>query len=149
MHVDADYTTLDKLVVDLARKVLAGRACEKDWDKHRAWNNEKVRKEMGISTIKRTVEKRKVDWLKTIVCNRDDNVMLRAALTGNLALDTMGTTEITPWMTEMAEILTKLYCRTRWFLPHTKKCRHHNMDWIWDETDIFQTRTESLLETKD
>ncbi len=109
-----------------------------------------MRKEMGISTVKSIVEKRKVDWLKNIIRKCNDNVMLRAALTGDLALDPMGNTKITPWMAEMAEILTKLYCRNGLVSNiHEKNVSTQSMDWVWNETDIFQTRTETLLEAKD
>ncbi len=66
---------------------------------------------MGIHTIKSIIEKRKLKWLFKSITEPEDNVMLRAALTGHMELDINNTTIITPWMEEMAGIITKLYVR--------------------------------------
>ena len=46
-------------------------------------------------------EHRKVKWLFNIINNPDDNVMLRAAVSGTMNVDTKHETLITPWIEEM------------------------------------------------
>ena len=52
----------------------------------------------GFYTIHSIIQSRKLKWIKSIIQNPEDNVQLRATLTGELDIDPEGgATLITPW----------------------------------------------------
>ncbi len=81
---------IDKEEMRLARKVLAGRACGKSEEggTYKAWTYARVRNVMNIATIGSELARRRVEWFNTMLASPDDNIMLRAALSGALGMET-------------------------------------------------------------
>ena len=73
--------------------------------------------------------------------------MLRAALTGKMELDNNDQTLITPWIAEIAILITKLDHRSNTNIHvHLKIYEHKGMQWIWNCQDILKLDETLLLE---
>jgi hypothetical protein len=144
-----ELMTIDKEIIRLARKVLAGRACEKSNEgrTNKAWTNERVRKEMRIATIGSELARRRVKWFKTMLANPDDNVMLRAALSGELLMEEGKdiSTSITPWMEQLMEDLTTLNYRENKGADFAKAITESNgTSFVWGMKEIVTWNENAL-----
>jgi len=142
---DTEYQTIEKVRMQLLRKMLGKLITKKNGDKWSTISNNEIRKNMELPTIKSIVEKRKLKWLKDIIQSPDDNIMLRAALTGDLELDTNNLTNFTPWIEEMTMIITKAAHRNNSDLNVAEKIRGEgNVNWIWTEGRILYLNEKML-----
>lgn len=77
-----DCRIIDKELMRLARKVMCGKAKTEREGTITALRNEKVREAMDFYTTDSMVRKKRLKWIQNIIMNPEDNVMLRAVLTG-------------------------------------------------------------------
>jgi hypothetical protein len=138
---------IDKEIIRLARKTLAGRACERNEDNtiHKAWTNNKVRTVMKICTIESEMARRRVRWFKTMVANPEDNVMIRTALSGSMVMDEHNETRITPWMEQLLEDLTILKYRGKYDLDIIQDLRATgNTAYLWNYKELVNWNEDLL-----
>ena len=105
---------------------------------------------MNIVTIQNMIEHRQIKWLFNIINNPDDNVMLRAAVSGTMKVDTNNETLITPWIEELALIITKLDSRCKTNIDIYKLITEHKgIQWIWSCRRLLDMDPKLILETID
>ncbi len=142
-----EITKIDKEIIRLARKTLAGRACERTDDNtvHKAWTNTKVRKQMKIGTIESEMARRRVRWFKTMIANPDDNLMIRTVLSGKMEADEYDETRITPWMEQLLEDLTILKFRGKYDLDIIQELRETgNTAYLWNYKELVKWNEDLL-----
>jgi uncharacterized C2H2 Zn-finger protein len=142
---------IDKEIIRLARKTLAGRACERTDDNtvHKAWTNTKVRKQMKIGTIESEMARRRVRWFKTMIANPEDNLMIRTVLSGKMEADEYDETRITPWMEQLLEDLTILKFRGKYDLDIIQELRETgNTAYLWNYKELVKWNEDLLRDTE-
>jgi hypothetical protein len=147
-----EMNKLESTMCALLRKVLHDDAnkFDKETNKWSSINNNDLRKKANLPTIKSTIEKRKLQWLQNMIREKDDNVLIRAALTGDMEIDREGITNFTPWMEEMCHILTKAITRNNSSLNIAQKITQHgNLQWIWTCYEILTLDAGKLLQWED
>jgi len=102
---------------------------------------------MRIGTIGSELARRRVKWFKTMLANPDDNIMLRAALSGELQMeeDSDINTSITPWMEQLLEDLAILNYRENKGEDFAKAIKESNgTSFVWRMKEIVTWREDAL-----